>query len=273
MDERLRRLERASANGDTESRARWLRERVRAGELSRAKLELAARAGDPAALAAVGAVSGCLDTPAALADFLRGLYTAGQEACVRAGLAALRVALHRREEPEARSVVIATERWLQSPDARCRRRVKRAQEQAESAVVECRRNTRRARILNAADHLASTVEWTRPRDDDPERRYLKQLLDAEIDPEMRAVRQAAWDTPEYVLGNCADATAMFAAQVADPATIAASIRRALIDWALAVEAVAPTSADPARGRRATRTTGRQPTPRRSRTKPGKRSVR
>lgn len=53
-DDRIRQLERQAAQGDADAEARLLLERVRLGELPRARLELLARAGDPLASRAVG---------------------------------------------------------------------------------------------------------------------------------------------------------------------------------------------------------------------------
>lgn len=53
-DARLRSLERAAASGDVEAQARQLAERVRAGTLTRERLELAAYCGDAAAREALG---------------------------------------------------------------------------------------------------------------------------------------------------------------------------------------------------------------------------
>lgn len=55
MDDHLRQLERRfQESGDPEDEARWLRERLRAGALSEARLQLAAHLGHPAAIAVLG---------------------------------------------------------------------------------------------------------------------------------------------------------------------------------------------------------------------------
>jgi len=86
-DERLRQLERRwRASGSVHDESGYLLERVRAGDLSRERLELAAYCGHQGARAASAG-----DAPAApqgLGDWGRGLEPWGKEPCVRAALSA-----------------------------------------------------------------------------------------------------------------------------------------------------------------------------------------
>lgn len=106
-DARLRDLER-EAERDPAARVRWLTERLRAGTLIREHAELAAYAGDDAALLAIGweiwpqpdQSPARVELPAMrliphdLADWARGLARRwSREACVRAHVAATRAAL------------------------------------------------------------------------------------------------------------------------------------------------------------------------------------
>jgi hypothetical protein len=85
-DARRRALERDASHGDPDAAAALLAERLRAGEVTRERVALAALLGDPAARAVVGA--------AAVADdaFFAALASAGDDACLRAVLAAVRLA-------------------------------------------------------------------------------------------------------------------------------------------------------------------------------------
>ncbi|MGE0713258.1 MAG: hypothetical protein AB7N76_35990 [Planctomycetota bacterium] len=116
MDERSRELERRSrAAGAPEDEEAWLRARLREGALSPERLELAAFLGHGPARAALGLEGPAPELPlvtwaARLADF-------GQEATVRASLAAGRATLARRPdlEPIAGFVLDAVARWLAAP--------------------------------------------------------------------------------------------------------------------------------------------------------------
>lgn len=80
-DDRLRELERAWREaGDVASEARWLRARLRAGELDPARVELAAGLGHPAAARVLDRTPGRPD----LAELAAALAAGGREACVRA---------------------------------------------------------------------------------------------------------------------------------------------------------------------------------------------
>ncbi len=84
-DQRLRRFERCAAQGDPVERARWLRERLRSGDLDVADLTLAAYLDDAgAALAADGPAP-----PSELRSWVKGLSRfGGARLAVAAGLAA-----------------------------------------------------------------------------------------------------------------------------------------------------------------------------------------
>ena len=141
-DARLRALERASAAGDLEARARLLRERVRLGTLAGPRLELAAQLGDPSARAALGDAAPAEVTPEAtwqeaqrrwasgggsrvwLAKavglharrWCEALSAYGPEPLVRVALAAARAVADRVEPhlagPPARAAREAAEAWL-----------------------------------------------------------------------------------------------------------------------------------------------------------------
>ncbi len=110
VDGRLRELERSAAIGSTEDRAAWLRARIRAGELARERIELAAYAGS---LVARGVIEipgpgfpRCFPEcgedpewgPCEDCDFsiwLTGLARWGRECQIRAPVAAARLVLAR----------------------------------------------------------------------------------------------------------------------------------------------------------------------------------
>lgn len=129
-DERLRELERRYLEtGDPEAARVYLEARVRVGELSQARLRLAAYCGHEAAAASRLVPQG--KPPRAYADFVEGLLEQGEEPCRRASLAAGRGALagawralRQRvgasglsEEIlfRAEQALAAGERWLEDP--------------------------------------------------------------------------------------------------------------------------------------------------------------
>lgn len=142
-DARLRSLERSAASGDLDSQARSLLERVRAGTLTRERLELAAYCGDAAARCALDGgppsygharglgPGGCLPAGCCwacgwinLQYGMEGLGRWGEMALVRASLAAAEVA-HRvpssrwQDDPAldpALHAIVAARRWLAHPD-------------------------------------------------------------------------------------------------------------------------------------------------------------
>lgn len=106
-DERLRRLERAAAD-DPEARVQWLKARVRLGDLTPLRLWLAAHLGEPAAVGALGHD----DPPASFRDWVLILTGGGKETCVRAALAAARLAAIGGSAGEA---LDAVEAWVECP--------------------------------------------------------------------------------------------------------------------------------------------------------------
>lgn len=142
-DHRLRSLERDLATGDPGARARLLRERLRAGTLELERAQLAAWLGDPDAREALGPggyeafaaplrevtrrVVGDLQTESAsvsLAIWVAALERWGAPACVRAAIAAARLALPTIEgkaylgpaaRSAARDALRAAEAWARCP--------------------------------------------------------------------------------------------------------------------------------------------------------------
>ena len=121
-DRRLRALEReAAASRDPEARARLLLARMRAGELERERVELAAYLGDLASLQALGGRPAALGIDAWVAGFERWEETT----LVRAALAAARVPLLRWQEryeelrgsewPCPQELLLKVEAWLACP--------------------------------------------------------------------------------------------------------------------------------------------------------------
>ncbi|MCO5172222.1 MAG: hypothetical protein M9894_38485 [Planctomycetes bacterium] len=115
-DVRLRALEREATRGDLEAAARLLRSQVRLGALDAPRLGLLAYAGDPAAALAHPGAPTPPDDPKA---WVLGLEPWGAEACVRAAVAAARLALPqweaRRPDPRPRQAVAAVDAWLAAP--------------------------------------------------------------------------------------------------------------------------------------------------------------
>ena len=165
-DERLRELERRwKETGSVEDEAAFLLERVRVGELTQERLELAAYCGHPASQAAVGE-AGLRRQAAALrdvqpwlkqdasqffgmctgpvetewkrrladAEWIYGLGLWGKAVAVRASL--LITAQLPLAAPAAREAVRAAEAWLESPDSSS---TDLAQRQSETAMLESSR--------------------------------------------------------------------------------------------------------------------------------------
>jgi hypothetical protein len=115
-DEKLRRDQREGAEGDLEAEVQLLAQRWRAGQLTRARLELAAWAGHKGAHALLGTEA---PTPARLLDELevREAQRWGKEAVVRIAVALAEVGFALAEEapPEARAAIDAARAWLATP--------------------------------------------------------------------------------------------------------------------------------------------------------------
>lgn len=114
MDERLRQLERRrKETGTVAAEAAYLLERVRAGELTRERLELAAYCGHGPAVEALGAAAG----PGDLLELVTGLARFGPPVLMRAGLSMAYAALPFMGED--RRVAVAAleekERWVLVP--------------------------------------------------------------------------------------------------------------------------------------------------------------
>lgn len=117
-DDQLRELERRfRASGSIDDERRWLGERLRAGTITRERLEVAAHAGHEAARAVLGAAP----PPDDLVPWLEPMEARGLDVSLRATLAIARLVI----VPAPRggtteplwSVVEAAEAWLASPDA------------------------------------------------------------------------------------------------------------------------------------------------------------
>lgn len=118
-DGRLRELERRwQQSGSVQDEAAYLLERVREGDLTKERLELAAYLGYPAASSGVGVRAHDPQSLEDFVDFARGLKRFERQAKVRAALAvALR--LPRPEEaarPFVDRCVAATARWVLDPN-------------------------------------------------------------------------------------------------------------------------------------------------------------
>ena len=119
-DQRQRALERAAEAGDREAEAELLRERVRAGELARERVELLAALGDEAARLALDDPPDLLP-PGDLRALAYGLAEFGKEQLVRGAIAAARPLLevieeHASYEERPRAALDAVEAWLARPD-------------------------------------------------------------------------------------------------------------------------------------------------------------
>ncbi|MCO5167628.1 MAG: hypothetical protein M9894_14870 [Planctomycetes bacterium] len=114
MDDRLQDLRRRVAQGEPGARVALLAERVRTGDITRERLELAAYVGDDDARQLCAGM--VLDSSAALTDWYAGMLRFGPEAAVRSGLALL--ALAREPAGEGTSAALALlERWALCPCA------------------------------------------------------------------------------------------------------------------------------------------------------------
>jgi hypothetical protein len=135
-DHRLRDLERRwQASGSHPDAVALLRERLRTGELSRDRVQLAAYAGDAAACDAVGEGAG----PSSLDDWVVGLGRWGGPGLVRAAIGAIRPLVppppgQRRGLSEVQRLdapLRAAEAWLRCP---CEEHARRAE--LESRMVQ-----------------------------------------------------------------------------------------------------------------------------------------
>lgn len=109
-DERLRQLERAAADGDHGARVRWYQARVRLGDLTEHRLWLAAHLGDAAARDALS--EGRHVEAEGFDDWVKILTGGGKETCVRAALAAARIAAIGATSGEA---LQAVQGWVDCP--------------------------------------------------------------------------------------------------------------------------------------------------------------
>jgi hypothetical protein len=123
-DDRLRDLERRAQAGDLEAQARLLRERLRAGDLTQGRLELAAYLGHEPARVALGPTAP--DEPADLNALAGGLQKWGPPAVLRAVAAATRSFVDQANDtPRTRESSIraalasldALDRWVECPCA------------------------------------------------------------------------------------------------------------------------------------------------------------
>ncbi|MCO5172530.1 MAG: hypothetical protein M9894_40050 [Planctomycetes bacterium] len=126
-DTRLRRLERAAAQGDLDARVRLLCERLRSGELDEERVRLAAYLGDPAARLLLGPKAPDLPVIRARGGlelnqrrWITGLRAYGKEWLVRAAVAIARArftAWDRWDEADERPrrALAAAEAWLACP--------------------------------------------------------------------------------------------------------------------------------------------------------------
>jgi hypothetical protein len=140
-DEGLRDLERLwKATGSLEDEAAFLRERVRAGRLEPAALELAARLGYAAARAALG--TGASES-ASLEDVLRGFAACDKEGglLVRALAVVARRALEgmRRHVPESDpdELLEAIEAWCERPDRKHVQRIEAIRPRVFACAQRC----------------------------------------------------------------------------------------------------------------------------------------
>jgi hypothetical protein len=113
-DEGMRRLERLAGAGDPEAQARYLRERVRLGELPAERLGLLALLGDPLAARALGREPP--EAPLPPKEWARQLEPLGPEVLVRVAVGLAR-AVQRREEAYSLRAIRAAEAWALSPDS------------------------------------------------------------------------------------------------------------------------------------------------------------
>jgi len=136
-DQRQRALERAAEAGDREAEAELLRERLRSGELARARVELLASLGDDAARMALDAPPPLLP-PGDLRALATGLEDYGKEHLVRAAIAAASPLLevieeHAPYEQRPRAALAAVEAWLEHQDEARRVGARLAATEADSA--------------------------------------------------------------------------------------------------------------------------------------------
>lgn len=206
-DQRLRELERRWLDGDVDAGARWLAERVRAGELAAWRLELAACWSDAAARAALA-----WDRPERRLDgLLVELAARGHEPAVHAALAVSRLALADLEarRPLAavrgRAAIAAAEAWLAAPGAEAARQAEQAARDVEGgttladvvrdmgpvfAIGAAARAAAAPDAAAAAHHVLAAVHLALARDVDLETHDGEPLLRAEPFADEAALRAA-----------------------------------------------------------------------------------
>jgi hypothetical protein len=237
-DLHLRELERAALRGDSGgdhgAAGRWLRERLRAGQLTARTLARAAYLGDPVAVGLVDPTElGPLAATAAaarpsqeeVAVWVYELQAWGQEWCVRAAVAAARLALGERADPVAQEAIAAACEWLAAPSDTSGNRALSAGKR--TMVARSFSMRRRRRILEAALQAASAAAWRPPPDADDQR---------------------AGPGP----GNPAACAARAAARLHSPAEVVLAVRAALVPRLLGLNGPAPWLASAASPRNKTR---------------------
>jgi len=167
-DRDLRSLERRfRETGDPQDEARLLQGRVRIGELSAARLELAAYLGSPGARIAT---RGRYKAPAVDPEpWVRGLRARGKEVLIRVAVAAARRALpiYERWRPgdaRPRQGLEAARRWCLCPCGPCSKRVEGPVRRAYTAVIEARTELGdgHQEVLCAVDAARCAVEAADP---------------------------------------------------------------------------------------------------------------
>jgi hypothetical protein len=110
-DEKLRDLERTfRQTGSPDDEAAWLLERVRIGELTPERLELAAYCGHEAARRAIQTSHGA----ASIKDLATYASRCGRPACVYAMLVACRLLIEQLpDQSDARELLVIAEEWLE----------------------------------------------------------------------------------------------------------------------------------------------------------------
>jgi hypothetical protein len=139
-DAKLRDLERRwKETGTVEDEAAYLLERVRVGDLSRERLELAAYCGHEAARRAVGPTAADAARHADTAEWYAGIRRWGTEPLARGAVAAVAWACTaykslRPDDPRCGLAIEAARRWCVRPDeAACTAALRASQEAVEAA--------------------------------------------------------------------------------------------------------------------------------------------
>ena len=121
-DSKLRELERQAAQGGVEAQAKLLLERVRVGDLDKAKLELAAYLGNEASRVALG--KDAPEVPEGFREWVLGLQRWGREALARGAVALAAYTCPQNEDgteildPDEAAVLRAVCRWILCPCTR-----------------------------------------------------------------------------------------------------------------------------------------------------------